>query len=247
MRESVWAGWSGCWGRSSGKDMWFASNTHPIHPIPSNGQQVHPTLCSRSTYTQLVQDPLRETNGRPRRVHSFQQRFVHLGSAQLVLFVCCSTLVVLVEPPSTVRKTQSILQHDLERRLRASQQKEAELFALLEEAKEEIESGRETNRRLVDDEVRRVQAESITHQQDQDALVRLGFLFRSTVALGLIWRLLYVFFLTTNSKLLNKRSIDSEPNATISNRRTPNRPNSSPRSPIRPALHERRSRMRSPC
>ncbi|CED85573.1 Mitotic checkpoint protein MAD1 [Phaffia rhodozyma] len=74
------------------------------------------------------------------------------------------------EPPSTARKTQAILQSDLERRLRASQQKEAELLALLEEARDEIETARDINRRLAEDDARREETEAQKSQKELETL-----------------------------------------------------------------------------
>ena len=65
---------------------------------------------------------------------------------------CVSYYYYLAEPPATVRRTNLLLQHDLERRLRAAQSRELELQSQLDETKRELDTAKDVNRRLVEDD-----------------------------------------------------------------------------------------------
>ncbi|KAL7411993.1 spindle assembly checkpoint component Mad1 [Mrakia frigida] len=73
------------------------------------------------------------------------------------------------EPPATVRRTNLLLQHDLERRLRSAQARELELQSQLDNTKRELDSAKDVNRRLVEDDAwREEDAEKKRVQQEEE-------------------------------------------------------------------------------
>lgn len=73
------------------------------------------------------------------------------------------------EPPATVRRTNLLLQHDLERRLRSAQARELELQSQLDDTKRELDSAKDVNRRLVEDDAwREEDAEKKRVQQEEE-------------------------------------------------------------------------------
>jgi len=68
-----------------------------------------------------------------------------------------------------VRRTNLLLQHDLERRLRSAQARELELQSQLDDTKRDLDSAKDVNRRLVEDDAwREEDAEKKRVQQEEE-------------------------------------------------------------------------------